>query len=200
MQKTIACFLLFFAIIGLPFLFSQDQKIPYVDINEAQSNIEELQSLNESLEAESEELRRENIELNESTEQFQKQINEIELILEKVRQKGADLYNIYNDIVDKEQKQRAQDAMQRNRDLRKEMERKKDELQKQLESSRKELEENKEQIDINNRKIARHIDTINLLNASIEKTRNQTQVLNSYINTVSDINDEATKFLDTSNE
>ena len=200
MQKKAVCFLLIFLIIGTTVVFSEEQKIPYVDIKEAQNQIERLQAENEELSAQSEELREQNIELESTIEENQTQINEIDLILEKVKQKGADLYSIYNDIVDKEQKQRAQEAIQRNRDLRNEMERKQDTLKKNLDSARKQMEENKTQIDINNRKTARHIDTINLLNASIEKTRTQTQVLNSYIDTVNQINDEAAGFLGTTDQ
>jgi chromosome segregation ATPase len=200
MRTKAVCFLLFILIIGTTVVFSEEQKIPYVDIKEAQNQIEKLQAANEELSAQSEELREQNTELESTIEDNQTQINEIDLILEKVKQKGADLYSIYNDIVDKEQKQRAQEAIQRNRDLRNEMERKQDTLKKNLDSARKQMEENKTQIDINNRKTARNIDTINLLNASIEKTRTQTQVLNSYIDTVNQINDEAAKFLGTTDQ
>ena len=49
----------------------------------------------------------------------------------------------------------------------------------------------KKQININANKVSRNVDRINMLNASIEKTKTQTQVLNTYIDSVEEINSEA---------
>lgn len=188
-----------FLIVSLPFVYS-NEKIPYVDIEEAQSQIDELTAANEQMEKQTGELQNESKQLESDIEERQKQINEIEMVLERVRQKGADLYEIYSDIVDKPTKEKANEAISRNRELRNQLEDKKEALGKQIEEAQKQKESNNKQIGINNKKIARNADTINLLTASIEKTRTQTEVLNSYIDTVNVINEEAAKFLSASGE
>ena len=199
MRKVLLAAVVLFFIISLPFVFSEE-KIPYVDIEEAQSQIDELTAENEQMDGQTTELQSENEQLESDIEEWQKQINEIELVLERVRQKGADLYEIYSDIVDKPTKEKANEAISRNRDLRNQLEDKKEVLDKQIEEAQKQKESNNKQVGINNKKIARNTDTINLLTASIEKTRTQTEVLNSYIDTVNDINEEAAKFLSSTEE
>ena len=199
MRKVLLAAVVLFFIISLPFVFSEE-KIPYVDIEEAQSQIDELTAENEQMDGQTTELQSENEQLESDIEEWQKQINEIELVLERVRQKGADLYEIYSDIVDKPTKEKANEAISRNRDLRNQLEDKKEVLAKQIEEAQKQKESNNKQVGINNKKIARNTDTINLLTASIEKTRTQTEVLNSYIDTVNDINEEAAKFLSSTEE
>jgi chromosome segregation ATPase len=181
-------------------LLSEEQKIPYVDIEEAQAKIEKLENANEQMRQESETLQQENSEIETDMEQWQTQINEINFILDRVKQKAADLYEIKSDIVDKDLKKKATDAIERNRNLRDELEDKKESLQKKIKNAEEEMEDNKKQININNRKIARNIDTVNLLNASIEKTRTQQEMVDSYISTVKDINSEAAQFLDEDTE
>lgn len=195
MVKKMVFLLLFLALVGISILFSQEQKIQYVDIKKAQEQIEQLQSENDSMAGQNGELEAQNTELESSIEQLQTETNEIGIILARIRQKGTELHEIYNDIVDQEQKQRAQEAIQRNRDLRNQLEDKKEEQLKQLQDSREQVEENRQRIDINNRKTERNINTINFLNAAIESTKAQTARLNAYIDTVNSINNEAAKYL-----
>lgn len=199
MRKALLAAVVLFFVISLPYVFSEE-KIPYVDIEEAQSQIDGLTAANEQMNQQTSELNGDNKKLESDIEEWQKQINEIELVLERVRQKGSDLYEIYSDIVDKPTKEKANEAISRNRELRNQLEDKKEVLEKQIEESQKQKEANNKQMGINTTKIARNTDTINLLAASIEKTKTQTEVLNSYIDTVNIINEEAAKFLSSSGE
>ena len=178
--------------------FSQNQEIPYVDIEEAQAKIQTLEEANTKMKAEIEESRAANDELEGQIEGWQKQINEIEFILARVKEKGADLYEIYSDIVDKTQKVNAKEAIDKNRQLREQLEDKIKVLQKRIEDAQKDMTSNSKTVSINNNKISRNSDEINLLNASIEKTETQKEVLTSYIENVNQINTEAESFLGSS--
>lgn len=195
-KKILVVFCLLILVAG--FAFTQNQKIPYVDIEEARAKIQALEEENQALKAEIEEKRTSNNDLEGQIEGWQKQINEIEFILVRVKEKGADLYEIYADIVDKTQKANAKEAIDKNRQLRDELEAKIEVLQKQIDDSNKSMDSNTKTININNSKISRNSDDINLLNASIEKTETQREVLTSYIENVNEINSEAEAFLGSS--
>lgn len=68
-------------------------------------------------------------------------------------------------------------------------------LEDQIEERQKQMDSNSKTVGINNNKISRNADEINLLNASIEKTEAQKEVLTSYIDNVNEINSEAESFL-----
>ncbi len=182
-------------IVASGFAFSQDQKIPYVDIEEARAKIQVLEDANQKLAAEIDEKKQANNQLESDIEGWQKQINEIEFILVRVKEKGSDLYEIYADIVDKTQKANAKEAIDKNRQLREELENKIKVLAKRIEEAQKDMNSNTKTVNINNNKISRNADDINLLNASIEKTETQREVLTSYIENVNEINSEAEAFL-----
>lgn len=175
--------------------FSQNQNIPYVDIEEAQAKIEALEQENSTLKSEIDERKASNNELEGQIEDWQKQINEIGFILVRVKEKGADLYEIYSDIVDKTQKANAKEAIDKNRELRDQLENKIKELTVRIEEAQKQMDSNTKTVNINNNKLSRNADNINLLNASIEKTENQREVLTAYIENVNEINAEAESFL-----
>jgi len=192
MNKKLFITIIVLLTMGAGFAFSQsNQNIPYVDIPKAEAEIEELTKANKEMQTQNKELQAEIVTEEDLIEDTQKTINEIEFILERVKAKGSDLYEIYSDIVDAETKVKAKETIDKNRDLRNQLESKKKENQAVIEESQKIIESNKKQININSNKISRNIDRVNMLNASIEKTRTQTQVLNSYIDSVDEINKEA---------
>lgn len=167
------------------------QKIPYVDVEAAQAQAQKLAEENDALTQESEKLKQDSQALEDQIAEWQKQINEIDFILERVKEKGADLYEIYADIVDKATKAKAKEAIDKNRDLRTQLETKRASVNAQIADARKKIEANTKVVSVNNNKVSRNTDTINMLNASIEKTNNQTKVLNTYVDTVNDINSQA---------
>ena len=192
MLKKIALLLILFLLIGTAFGFSQSrQNIPYVDIPSAEAEIAALEQENSGMETQSQQSQQEINSLENEIEQLRKRINEIDFILERVKAKGSDLYEIYSDIVDKDTKAKAKATIDKNRELRTELEAKKKAIQAIINANMKKIESSKKQITINANKISRNKDRTNLLSASIEKTRTQTQVLSSYIESVDEINAEA---------
>jgi chromosome segregation ATPase len=194
MYKRILAFVVIL-VVAAGAAFAQQTKIPYVDIEEARGKIQTLEDTNTKMKAEIDESRAANSELEDQIEEWQKQINEIDFILVRVKEKGSDLYEIYSDIVDKTQKANAHEAIEKNRDLRSQLEAKIKVLEKQIADAQKEMDSNSKTVGINNNKISRNADEINLLNASIEKTEAQKEVLTSYIDNVNEINSEAESFL-----
>ncbi len=192
MLKKIALLSIFFLVIGIALGFSQSQQnIPYVDIPSAEAEIAALEQANSDMETQNQQMQQEITTLEGEIEKLQKRINEIDFILERVKAKGADLYEIYSDIVDKDTKSKAKATIDKNRELRTELEAKKKENQAIIDGNMKKIASNKKQITINTNKISRNKDRANLLSASIEKTKTQTQVLASYIDSVDEINSEA---------
>ena len=192
MLKKMALLSIFFLVIGIAFGFSQaQQNIPYVDIPSAEAEIAVLEQENSGMETQSQQSQQEINSLENEIEQLQKRINEIDFILDRVKAKGSDLYEIYSDIVDKDTKNKAKATIDKNRELRTELEAKKKENQAVIDGNMKKIAASKKQITINTNKISRNKDRANLLSASIEKTRTQTQVLASYIESVDEINAEA---------
>lgn len=167
------------------------QKIPFVDVEAAQKQADQLQEENSTLTADADKLKKENLDFESQIGEWQKQVNEIDFILTRVKEKGADLYAIYADIVDKPTKVKAKEAIDKNRELRTQLEAKKNTVNGQMLSARKKIDTNNKNINVANTKISKNTDTINMLNASVEKTNNQTQQLNTYVDTVNDINSQA---------
>ncbi|RKX78581.1 MAG: hypothetical protein DRP87_05870 [Spirochaetes bacterium] len=188
-KKVIFPFFLFL-ITAVVVGFAQE-KIPYVDIPTATSQVEKLKQENEQLQQEINRYLEENKTIEDNIEEWQKSLNTIEFILDRVKKKSAELFAIYNDIVDEQTRQKANETIQRNKDLKAKLEARQKELIAQIEKAEKQRQENVKKIEINQNKIQRNTDTVNLLNAAIEKTRNQTQVLSSYIDSVNEMLNEA---------
>lgn len=195
MKKKMLMVITVFFLIGIAAVVAE-QKIPYVDIPTAQAKVEELTQENQTMAAEAEEMQQETKELQQEIENWKKDISEMELILDKVVQKGKELYEVYGNIVDAETKEKAHNAIETNKDLRSKLEKRIKAAQINIQKAQKTIDNNEKNTNINNNKISRNKDRINLLNASIEKTQNQTQVLSTLIDNINETQNEAASFLE----
>jgi chromosome segregation ATPase len=171
--------------------------IPYVDVEKAQADIEELQAENEEMSQEIQEMTSENESLQTDIESWQKAVNELDFILDKVRKKSSELATIYSTIVDAATKDRAKETISRNKTLKADLDSKKRELTKAIEDAEKTIEKNSKTVSVNTSKIQRNKDEINMLTASIEKSKNQIEVLGIYIDEVDTVLNEAESVLGT---
>lgn len=171
--------------------------IPYVDIEKATAQVQALTRENETLKQEMADLEDRNLKLESAIENWNRDAANLNLVLERVKLKSADLAEIYKVIVDVKTKERAQAIIERNRQLKQQLDTRKADLARAVSEAQLILTSNVKLIGIKNSKISRNKDEINLLNASIEKSKLQIEVLNVYIDEVESFLDESETILGT---
>ena len=163
-------------------LFSYSQQ--YVDITTAKKKVEALQKANSDLTTKADTLRKEISDLREKNKNNEKQIGEISSMLNTVGVKSSALYYYSKEISDEVTKSSALNAYNKNKESQKKLESKRDALNL-------EIRENKRLIDVKDvelsdalYKIETNTLEIRKLEASINKTSGQNDLVNSYIKDV----------------
>ncbi|GEM_PF-5289425 len=167
-------------------LFAQagNQNIPYVDLEQARTQVTALQQEVDTLTTENETLSKQTADLRADIVKNQQQISEIGPIQDNVKAKGAELFSIIPTISDRNLRKSAQESLERNRELERRLETRRQELVQKAQESQRLITANDRQVSVNNSKIQRNKDQIVILNAAISKTENQQRQLNSYMESV----------------
>jgi chromosome segregation ATPase len=171
--------------------FAQEQQIPYVDVEKANQSIEAMKAENQKLAAETERLTKENAELEGKIDKSQQLIRKIDPILASVISKSKELYTVNSTIVDANMKAKAAEAIQKNRELRTDLENRRAAAEKSIAEDYKKIDSNRTNIVINTTRTGKNNDNIVILEASISKTKNQLEVMEKYIANVNEFLNKA---------
>ncbi|OHD13310.1 MAG: hypothetical protein A2086_02795 [Spirochaetes bacterium GWD1_27_9] len=186
-------FIIIIAMFTLVFAYSADPK--YVDVVTAKNRISALEKTNTDLNAKADSLRTEIKNLEEKNVKNTKQIEDIKSTLDKVNVRSSALYYYAKEVIDVETKKAAMDSYNKNLDLKKKLEAKKEELEKETKSNNEKIQQNTDQICDSLYKVERNTYEIRNLQASIDKTNNQTEYVNGYIKQVDSFTSEAEALL-----
>ena len=189
MSKKIAVFAVVLVLITLFNAYTVE--IPYVDVQIATTRVNDLEARIATLNADLQKRTDENIQLEIEYDRLTAYVSELRPILEKVQKKAADLNVVYSKIVDKATRAQAKEAVDRNTDLINRIRAEMKQANLDIQKLQNQISLNKTQMEINENRIRKNADDLWLLNASIEKTNNQTELITDYIGEISSFLNEA---------
>ncbi len=184
-KKTTAIFIALICFVS--FSAFAEIEVPYVDIEDAQAKIKTLEDENTKLQSENEKLNQEISDMEGIITEEQKRVNQISLVIAKVQDQSGQLYESYPKIQDAATKKKAQDIIGKNNELKAKLEAQQKKSLGLVNQNTQKIASNRKKVEINTEIRSRNRDTINILNAAIEKTNTQNQTITEYINSVEDL-------------
>ncbi len=152
-----------------------------VDIPEAQKEIESLTKKNSDMAAENDVMQSEIDQLEAEIVDMEALVREIAITMSKVKKQAGELYTLFQSVSDAELKSKLNGQISENRKQRYALEKKTDELIQQIADHEKEIELNRRYISANNVQMNKNSYRIDVLDASIKYTENESVSLDSTV-------------------
>lgn len=177
--------------------FSSDlDKIPLVDIPEAENEIAESQATVDAMKTADQQMVAENDQLIEEVKALEKKLVEMKPLLIGIRDKGEELLMISRKISDESASEQTRLAILKNDDLVRRMRETKSEINRAVFLKNKKITSNKKKIFDNEAAIERFMDRITFLNAAVVKSKALKEELNTYMSDMDTYLEQAEGYLE----
>ena len=175
--------------------------VPYVDIKAAQNRIDKMKKQNADYEKENTKLLKENEELKKKIDNWNTFIEKkLDPLLIAVKAKGKKLYALFLTIKDEETLKWARKAKKENEALAENLKTKRKNTENQIENAEAQRDKNFRTINDNRLKIRINLDKIETEKASVDKTKKQKSIVETFQKEMDDFQKKAKDILSKASE